>query len=92
MIFVTSIISSQEWIRLSEAAQQAFPNEVLARGEIMRRFSLSGVAALKAASEAEKKKAQHEHKGRASVTEMGVPGDCSASAPRSGNLNGTAFW
>jgi len=34
--FVTSIISSQEWIRLAEAAQQAFPNEVLARGEIMR--------------------------------------------------------
>jgi hypothetical protein len=67
MVFVTSIISSQEWIRLSEAAQQAFPNEVLARGEIMRRFSLSGVAALKAASEAEKKKAQHEHQeGRAS--------------------------
>jgi len=47
MIFVTSIISSQEWIRLSEAAQQAFPDEVRARGEIMRRFSLSGVAALK---------------------------------------------
>ena len=33
-------------------------NEVLARGEIMRRFSLSGVAALKAASDAEKKKVQ----------------------------------
>jgi len=27
-VFVTSIISSQEWIRLAEAAQQAFPNEV----------------------------------------------------------------
>jgi hypothetical protein len=27
-----------------KAALQAFPNEVLARGEIMRRFSLSGVA------------------------------------------------
>jgi hypothetical protein len=34
MVFVTSIISSQEWIRLRDAAQQAFPNEVLARGEI----------------------------------------------------------
>ena len=42
MVFVTSILSSQEWIRLAEAARQAFPNEVLARGEIMRRFSLSG--------------------------------------------------
>jgi hypothetical protein len=46
-VFVTSIISSQEWTRLRDAAHQAFPNEVLARGEIMRRFSLSGVAALK---------------------------------------------
>jgi hypothetical protein len=61
MVFVTSIISSQEWIRLRDVALQFFPNEVLARGEIMRRFSLSGVAALKAATEAEKKKAQHEH-------------------------------
>jgi hypothetical protein len=58
---VTSIISSQEWIRLRDAALQFFPNEVLARGEIMRRFSLGGVAALKAATEAEKKRAQHEH-------------------------------
>ena len=47
MIFVTSISSSQEWIRLRDAAQQAFPNEVLARGEIMLRFSLSAVQALK---------------------------------------------
>ena len=62
MIFLTSIISSQEWIRLRDAAAKQFPNEVLARGEIMRWFSLSGVvAALKAASDAEKKKAQWEH-------------------------------
>jgi hypothetical protein len=61
MIFVTSIISSQEWIRLSEAARQAFPGEVLARGEIMRRFSLSGVAALKAASDAKRKRVQRKH-------------------------------
>jgi hypothetical protein len=32
MIFVTSIISSQEWSKLRDAAQQAFPGEVLARG------------------------------------------------------------
>ena len=56
MVFVTSIISSQGWIRLSEAAQQASPNEVLARGEIMRQFSLSGVTALKAAEAAERKR------------------------------------
>jgi hypothetical protein len=63
MVFVTSIISSQEWIRLRDAAQQFFPNEVLARGEILRRFSLSGVPVLKAATDAEKKKAHWEHHG-----------------------------
>jgi hypothetical protein len=73
MGFVTSIISSQEWIRLSEAAQQAFPNEVLARGEIMRRFSLSEVQALKAATDAEKKKVQHEH--QATMAVAGPEGD-----------------
>ena len=66
-VFVTSIISSQEWIRLSEAARQAFPDEVLARGEIMRWFSLSGVAAMKAASDAEKKRVQREHQATMAV-------------------------
>jgi hypothetical protein len=70
---VTSILSSQEWIRLAEAAQVAFPNEVLARGEIMRRFSLSGVAALKAASDAEKKRVQWEHQSTQCVA--GPEGD-----------------
>jgi len=73
MVFVTSIISSQEWIRLRDAAQVAFPNEVLARGEIMRRFSLSGVAALKAANDAEKKKAQQRH--QATMCVAGPEGD-----------------
>jgi hypothetical protein len=36
----------------------------------MRRFSLSGIAALRAASDAEKKKAQQEHQAT-----MTVPGD-----------------
>jgi hypothetical protein len=80
MIFVTSIISSQEWLRLAEAAQAAFPNEVLERGEIMRRFSLSGVAALKAATDAEKKKAQQQHQST-----MCVPGS-------EGDKGGSQEW
>jgi hypothetical protein len=72
MVFVTSIISSQEWIRLRDAAQQFFPDEVLARGEIMRRFSLSGGTALKAASDAEKKKAQQQ---QATMCIAGPEGD-----------------
>jgi hypothetical protein len=73
MIFITSIISSQEWIRIRDAAQQFFPNEVLARGEILRRFSLSGVAALKAASDDAKRKAQWEH--QATMCVAGLEGD-----------------
>jgi hypothetical protein len=69
MIFVTSVITTHEWIRLSEAAQKQFPGETLARGEVLRRYALSGVAALKAASDAEKKKVQREHQ-----TTMTVPG------------------
>jgi hypothetical protein len=73
MVFVTSIISSQEWCKLRDAALEAFPGEVLARGEIMRRFSLSGVAALKAASDAEKKRVQWEHQSTMCVA--GSEGD-----------------
>jgi hypothetical protein len=40
MVFVTCSVSSQEWIRLSEAAQLAFPNEVLSAGEVTRRLAL----------------------------------------------------
>jgi hypothetical protein len=40
------------------------------RGEIMRRFSLSGVAALKAASDGEQKKVQQQH--QATMTEGGA--------------------
>jgi len=88
---MTSIISNQEWIRLSEAARQAFPNEVLARGEIMRRFSLSGVAALKAASYAEKKKAQQEHQATMCVVRPegdkgGTPGNSAAAGCGSSDI------
>ena len=61
MVFVTSIISSQKWIRFRDAAAKQFPNEVLARGEIMRRYAMSGVAALKNLSEHDRARLQHEH-------------------------------
>jgi hypothetical protein len=73
MIWVTSVLSSQEWINLRDAAQQAFPGGVLARGEIMRRFSLSGVAALRAAGDAEKKKTHQQH--QATMCVAGPEGD-----------------
>lgn len=74
MIFVTSIISSAEWIKLEEAAAKQFPGETLARGEIMRRFSLSGVQALKAASDAERARVQREHQATMTALE-GPPRD-----------------
>jgi hypothetical protein len=73
MVFVTSIISSQEWIRLRDAAAKQFPNEVLARGEILRRYAMSGVAALKNLSEQDRARMQHEH--QATMTVAGPEGD-----------------
>ena len=64
-------------IRLKAVAEQAFPGETLAQGEILRRFSLSGVAALKSASDAEKKRAQYVH--QASQCLPGLKGEKSPS-------------
>jgi hypothetical protein len=73
MIFVTSIISSQEWIRLRDAAAKQFPNEVLARGEILRRYAMSGVSALKNLSEQDRARLQYEH--QATMCVAGPKGD-----------------
>lgn len=69
MIFVTSIISSAEWIKLQEAAAKQFFGETLARGEIMWRFSLSRVQALKAASDADRARVQREHQATMTALE-----------------------
>jgi hypothetical protein len=72
-VFVTSIISSQEWIRLGHAAAKQFPNDVLTRGEILRRYATSGVSALKNLSEQDRARRQHEH--QATMTVAGPEGD-----------------
>jgi hypothetical protein len=79
MVFVTSIISSQEWIRLRDAAAKQFPNEVLARGEILRRYAMSGVSALKNLSEQDRARLQYEH--QATMTVAGSEGDKPRGAP-----------
>ena len=61
MIFVTSIITGAEWSKLRDTAAKQFPNEVLARGEIMRRYAMSGVAAVKNLSEQDRARMQHQH-------------------------------
>jgi hypothetical protein len=73
MIFVTSIITGAEWWKLRDAAAKQFPNERLAQGEILRRYALSGVAALKAASDREQKRMQWEHQSTQTVA--GPEGD-----------------
>ena len=67
MVFITSIISSQEWIRLRDAAAKQFLNEVLPRGEILRRYAMSGVSALKNLSEQDRARLQHEHQATTTV-------------------------
>jgi len=67
------LLSSQEWIRLRDAAIKQFPNEVLARGEIMRRYAMSGVAALKNLSEQDRARLQHQH--QSTMTVPGSEGD-----------------
>jgi hypothetical protein len=73
MVFVTSIISSQEWIRLRDAAAKQFTNEVLARGEIMRRYAMSGVAAVKNLSQQDRARLQREP--QSAMTVAGPEGD-----------------
>jgi hypothetical protein len=40
MIYLTVLVTGQEWAKLRDAAK--FPNETLGRGEITRRFALAG--------------------------------------------------
>lgn len=42
MIFITSVISSNEWLKLDQRARHAWPGEELSRGEVLRRLSLIG--------------------------------------------------
>ena len=42
MIFITCVISSNEWIQLHEQAGRSWPGEEFSRGEVMRRLSLVG--------------------------------------------------
>jgi len=42
MIFITCVVSSNEWIKLYEQASRSWPGEVLSRSEVLRRLSLVG--------------------------------------------------
>jgi hypothetical protein len=47
MYCVSVNLTSSEWLKIQQAAQKAFPNETLSRAEIVRRYTLIGIDALK---------------------------------------------
>jgi hypothetical protein len=56
MINVTLTIRGVELGRLRDAAERAFPNELLSRAEITRRFALAGIEATKNLAEEDMKR------------------------------------
>jgi hypothetical protein len=60
MINVTLTITGAEWGALRDAAERAFPNELLSRAEITRRFALAGIEATKRLTEEDMKRQAHE--------------------------------
>lgn len=59
--------------RLRDAAEKAFPNELLSRGEITRRFALAGIEATKNLAEEDMKRQAHQL--RSSQHVVGAEGD-----------------
>jgi hypothetical protein len=60
MIFITSILSSDESVKLRDAATLQLPGEVLARDEVLRRYALGGIKATKNMKEEDVKRQAHE--------------------------------
>ena len=60
MIALSLILSSDEWILVQRAAARQWPGETLSRSEIIRRYVLVGIAALRIAPAAEIARMAHE--------------------------------
>ena len=60
MIFLKVLVTGQEWAKLRDAAKEQFPDEVLGRGEITRRFALVGVEQSKRLTERDRARQAHE--------------------------------
>ena len=73
MVFLTVLVTGQEWAKLRDAAKEQFPNEVLGRGEITRRFALAGIERTKRLTERDRARLQFEH--QATMTVAGPEGD-----------------
>jgi len=60
MLCVTVNLSSDEWIKISNAAVKQWPTETLSRREIVRRYTLFGIETLKNLSPDEQSRATHQ--------------------------------
>jgi hypothetical protein len=56
---VTVLLTSSEWIRIRDAASQR-PKECLIRGKVVRRYTLTGIAALKDISPCDQARLVHQ--------------------------------
>jgi hypothetical protein len=73
MIYLTVLVTGQEWAQLRDAAREQFPNETLGRGEITRRFALAGIERTKQLAEADR--ARQAYELRSSQAVAGPEGD-----------------
>ena len=59
MLCVSVNLTSSEWLRIQQAASKQFPNEALSHAEIVRRYTLAGIDALKQLSSADRARLAH---------------------------------
>lgn len=56
-----SMLFSNEWVKIQQAANQQFPNETLSRSEICRLYVLAGIEAVGSKTEEERKQLAREY-------------------------------
>jgi len=54
------ILTSSEWQRIQQSAGKQWPNEMLSRGEICRRYALFGMESFKRLSPADQSRLAHQ--------------------------------
>jgi hypothetical protein len=59
MYCVSVNLTSAEWVKIRDAAAKQFPNETLSRAEIVRRYALAGIDALKDLSASDRARLAH---------------------------------
>jgi hypothetical protein len=60
MFCVSMNLTSSEWLKIHQASARQWPDEVLSRAEICRRYVLVGVDTLKNLSDADRSRLAHE--------------------------------